>query len=518
MNKIDIILYINLERRTDRNERMICELDIFKNQTIEIKRVNACATSYDGAVGCTLSHIFALKHALMNEKNNNILILEDDFSFIRSGSEINIALEKLFERKYDWKCVLLSYGPETKSRQYDELLNVISMATMTSGYLIKRSIVQDLINLYQDSLKPLIQTRNHLKYAADRCWEKMMERNNWFVFNNRLGVQCLSFSDIGKFDRSCLSNQDELSFKTYVIHNGDHSILILRDIFARHGITYREATDNTEYTEEYRVVIIVGENYSKKDFPKSFVIEDPSIYPTLTFTELLCQSGFMRTTCYVKIHGKICDKLFQIAAAFSYSKKYYKNLVIIQENTQEEILLETILGKYKEFLYKDVTLPNNIYNHIEIEDSIPPYVLNDILLNGLFQSSKYIYDDIDFNFQFIKKTTLQHVIVFTDEKEHPNVDYYTTARKIIYEKIENPIFILVGEEALDIFKDDDFTQFDGNVAEILQLTASVYNIIMSDSTLSWWGTYFASKNKEEVNVVITPRKWNSTNDKWITIN
>lgn len=294
MDKIDIILYINLESRKDRNERIICQLNIFKKYDTNIKRINACATPYDGGVGCTLSHIFALKYALMEECNENILILEDDFEFTRGSDELHTILNKLFERDYAWDCVLLSYGTN-KSQPKDDLLSLVSMAEMTSGYLIRRHAVQSLIDTYQNSLKPLITTRNHFKYATDRSWENSMKSGRWFIFNERLGIQCAGYSDIAKKNKNETATQHlERNPKIYVIHNGDSSILILRDILDRDYKVYREAPDDSEYNEDYKFVIIVGEKYSASDFPNSYVIEDPDLYPTLTFTELLSQSGYKK--------------------------------------------------------------------------------------------------------------------------------------------------------------------------------------------------------------------------------
>src|SRR6185437_3900487 len=266
MNNIDIILYINLDHRTDRNDKMICELNIFKNTRTKIVRISACKYPKQPEFGCILSHIVALKCSLIDENNNNILILEDDFTFIRSKEEIDLILTEFFKRTVDWDCILLSYDVE-KRIPYDDLISRVRVAHMASGYLIKRSAVPSLVELYQESAGMLFQSKNNDKFAADTAWENLMLNDKWFIFNERLGIQGIGYSDITVNFRNNSADQGFIFPKTYVIHNGQsHSIGLLRKIFEQNFVQFYESPNPWSLNEQFEIVILLDTDYTEKDF------------------------------------------------------------------------------------------------------------------------------------------------------------------------------------------------------------------------------------------------------------
>ena len=80
---ISKVIYINLNKRTDRKEDIVKELDSFN---LDYERFEAIETPGFGIVGCGLSHLSVLKIA-KERKYENILILEDDFTFLVSKEE-----------------------------------------------------------------------------------------------------------------------------------------------------------------------------------------------------------------------------------------------------------------------------------------------------------------------------------------------------------------------------------------------------------------------------------------------
>ena len=74
---IDKVVYINLERSVNRNERMKEVIKPFGNKVI---RFNAIDVPEKGHYGCSSSHIAVLEMAIKN-RWENVLILEDDIEW-----------------------------------------------------------------------------------------------------------------------------------------------------------------------------------------------------------------------------------------------------------------------------------------------------------------------------------------------------------------------------------------------------------------------------------------------------
>lgn len=291
MDKIDSIVYINLDSRTDRNDKMLCELYNFKKYDTKISRISACSYPQNPAVGCLMSHIVALKHALTDELNEMVLILEDDFSFTVNEKILNEILEDFFDRSVDWDCILLSYG-YVETTPYDDLISYSKVATMASGYLIKRKAIVELVDVYIHSLVSLIQTDKDIIFAADRIWQKLMKNNRWFIFNRRLGVQCVSYSDITKTMRDDLREQmQNPPPKVFIIHRNDKDISLLRNTLTKYHVKFIESEDFKKFNDkEYRVVIILNVKINTDIVsPETHIILNPKIHDRLTFVELLAQ-------------------------------------------------------------------------------------------------------------------------------------------------------------------------------------------------------------------------------------
>ena len=80
------IYYINLNKRPDRREHIEKELNAFD------LRYEAIETKGFGIHGCGLSHLNVIKMAKENNYEN-VLILEDDFTFLVSKEEFEKQLD-----------------------------------------------------------------------------------------------------------------------------------------------------------------------------------------------------------------------------------------------------------------------------------------------------------------------------------------------------------------------------------------------------------------------------------------
>lgn len=392
MKNIGLILYINLDRREDRREQILSELDgVTKNfpSSPKIVRISACAYPQLPALGCTLSHIMALKYALSTDIDcQHILVLEDDFAFTRGIQETDVALQSFFDmassvdNPIEWECILLSYGETHIKKYYNHLISRVVMSHHTSGYLIRKVAVPALVDLYTETLKPLMITRQENLYACDVVWSKLMANNKWFMFNHRLGIQRSGYSDIDHQAKDTLLKQCPFFIpRVCVIHDLSPSIIALREIMNRDSIIYTECQHISMLKEklDFNVIITLTEKANKislepwkedKLAKKCYMIDNPDIYPRLTFVELLGQNNIYSTTCYVrlgqdKVRSDTVNRLLaQIQVGEDYVNSYYKNLRLItgQNDINQQLWNDLPLSVYKSCIIEEKDIPKeNIY-------------------------------------------------------------------------------------------------------------------------------------------------------------
>mgnify|MGYP001218210219 CR=1 FL=1 len=199
MENIDRIFFINLDRRTDRLEEITKELKTYNFPNDKIERFSAIEFQKDGrgeegAIGCSMSHLEILKISL-KKGYENILVLEDDFKFIVDKENFNKNLTEFFRRyKNNYDSVMLSYNLK-EFKEKDELVGYVKKAQTTSGFIINKNLLPELINTIEEGIKNLINTREHWKYSIDVCWFPLQKKKEWFYFKERMGVQRPSYSD-----------------------------------------------------------------------------------------------------------------------------------------------------------------------------------------------------------------------------------------------------------------------------------------------------------------------------------
>ena len=195
-DKIDKIYFINLDKRTDRRE--LIEEDL--------KKMNLAAERFvgipfePGIVGCGKSHLAVMKKA-KEQGLNNVLILEDDFTFLFDRTTLDAYLNKFFEDvgdDYD-VCMLCCQNLVKKENESPQTyLHRIHKANNASAYLINGKYLDTIIQLYEHAIPLLESTGEHWNYANDQVWAQLQEKDKWYVFNPRLGKQRSGFSDNAK--------------------------------------------------------------------------------------------------------------------------------------------------------------------------------------------------------------------------------------------------------------------------------------------------------------------------------
>jgi GR25 family glycosyltransferase involved in LPS biosynthesis len=193
------IFYINLDKRDDRKREIETELrnyGLFENA----ERIPAILTPEQGILGCTMSHLRALKLA-KEQGYQNVLILEDDFQFTVSKEEFENQLTQFFDAKVEYDVCMISFNmKQSQPTDYPFLQRVIESQT-ASGYIVHCGFYDRLIELYEWAIPLLEQTREHWNYANDQCWKKLQPDSRWYAFTERCGIQRAGYSDnSGQFE------------------------------------------------------------------------------------------------------------------------------------------------------------------------------------------------------------------------------------------------------------------------------------------------------------------------------
>lgn len=169
--KLDKIYVINLEYRKDRKEQILDELKKVEASNVEIfsairpkkelikhwnnKFLDPLPSWYHGdptnyrigALGCLLSHLSIMKKAL-KENYNNILILEDDTTFLA-----DLTIEKITNRyskfldKVDYGIFYLAGNSAQAGVKHIIKEVYMTFGTLTTGsYIISRKCMEYIVN------------------------------------------------------------------------------------------------------------------------------------------------------------------------------------------------------------------------------------------------------------------------------------------------------------------------------------------------------------------------------------
>lgn len=200
MDRIDAIIYINLDQRGDRRTHLE---DEFKRMSIPVEKVHRISAikHANGALGCTLSHLKALKLVEENPAWNRVLIMEDDFTFKgTSYSDFNGPIDDFF-RTFDdksWDIFLPSYNHwnalvgDSISPQFKRVV----YSQTTSSYIFQRAYMGSLKTNFRASAEGLMRYGKSPEHCLDINWTHLQKKGNWFLVYPALGHQYDNHSDI----------------------------------------------------------------------------------------------------------------------------------------------------------------------------------------------------------------------------------------------------------------------------------------------------------------------------------
>ena len=184
------ILYINLDSRTDRREHMERILDGYNYE-----RVPAVYDEH-GYIGCAKSHIKCME-IIIQRGYDRCIILEDDFVFIGDN---NFNTIKIPDFDFD---IFLFCNHIKECDKIDSDFNRVKNAQWTSGYMVNKTIVEDLRYNLIEGMTKLSEVYNsgkidrHIrKYYLDWYWNILFDEYLAVGLNKTIASQLNDYSDI----------------------------------------------------------------------------------------------------------------------------------------------------------------------------------------------------------------------------------------------------------------------------------------------------------------------------------
>jgi len=194
MDRIDKFVYINLDRRTDRNEHIMKELKRFGIPDEKIIRVSAVENK-KGAYGCSLSHVKVME--MYRDSSDKVwCILEDDHYFTQTLEDTNIIINKfLDEESYD---VFLGCYCNVKGRDIKgNVFRRVSQSSMTSFFIVKKNVCEALLASHKQSARTLDPKYGKKEGTpCDFMWAHLMKVFTFIAPYKPYGSQLLTHSDI----------------------------------------------------------------------------------------------------------------------------------------------------------------------------------------------------------------------------------------------------------------------------------------------------------------------------------
>lgn len=202
-NNIEHIFYINLDKRKDRLQQIESELKLFGLFEKSERFPGIYEPSF--GIGCATSHLQVLK--LAKQRNyKNVLIIEDDLTFLVTKDEFEEECNKLFNSNINFDVCFFAYSIIQSQPIHDcDFLERTTKCTTGSCYLVNQHYYDTLLNTFEISNELLRQTGQHWLYMNDSCWFPLQQKDKFYFFKKRLGKQRAGFSDLAdKFmDYNC---------------------------------------------------------------------------------------------------------------------------------------------------------------------------------------------------------------------------------------------------------------------------------------------------------------------------
>lgn len=189
------IFYINLARRTDRNEKVMQEfekigiahavtrVEAFDAKTSPLITSISIAKKVDaGNIACAWSHLKVLQHCIKNNIDK-YLVFEDDAEFCENFNERFSEYYK--QLPDDWELLYLGANHDGGVKPYSPNLVKPIRSYTTHAFATKQSMYQNLKTVWENQ-----------DAEIDVCLSRLQSIHNSFCFLPNLVYQAAGFSDI----------------------------------------------------------------------------------------------------------------------------------------------------------------------------------------------------------------------------------------------------------------------------------------------------------------------------------
>ncbi len=185
-------IYINLEKRVDRNIHVINELQ--KVGFNNITRFNAIEKE-NGALGCSFSHVKCLEIAIQNDYDY-VFICEDDILFLDKDLFIT-NINTFLNSKLNWDVVLIAGNNMLPYKPINHYCIQIFNCLTTTGYIVNKNYYTKLLSNYKEGILHMLKNPNEKnKYTIDTYWLKLQQQDNWYLIIPPSIIQKPDYSDI----------------------------------------------------------------------------------------------------------------------------------------------------------------------------------------------------------------------------------------------------------------------------------------------------------------------------------
>lgn len=217
-------LYINLESRHDRKAHIEEQLTGIGISPI---RFNAIKLK-NGRIGCSMSHLKCLQIAKQSNWPH-VMICEDDLKILNNDAFIS-HINKFFSIhghgdnsiKNNWNVLLLAGNNVPPYQKIDDTCIQVSHCQTTTGYIVKQSYYDILINNIKMGVEHLMKTPDlHIVYAIDKYWIKLQKQHTWYMLAPVVAVQREDYSDIEERKTNYENIMKDLD-KPHLMHQQQH--------------------------------------------------------------------------------------------------------------------------------------------------------------------------------------------------------------------------------------------------------------------------------------------------------
>ena len=182
------VIYINLDRRTDRRREFEAECE---RMGITAERFSA-VTHPEPGIGCTRSHLEVLRYA-KRQGYPHVAIFEDDFCFLVSREELERVVTA-FPDDYD---VVMFDRYMIQQQPYNDMFDRVLEAQSAAGYVVHSRMYDRLIETLEEAV--VLYEANphcHWLYINDQYWKRLQPVSRWYVSRLQIGRQRPGFSDL----------------------------------------------------------------------------------------------------------------------------------------------------------------------------------------------------------------------------------------------------------------------------------------------------------------------------------